>query len=109
MRTILFGFGSDKILVSINGNEVYFSNTSFGTLKAPIENLNISKEGVIKEFPDLEDDLEWKIKAIKKFKEKIISLKTEKEKADYIIEDLRKFGYIPEQIQKVGFRPKKIK
>jgi len=109
MITLLFGFGNDKILISVNENQVYFSSTAYGTQKAPIEGLNISKEGVVKEFPDLEGDVEWRVKAIQRFKEKISSFKTEKEKAEYIIEDLRKFGYIPEQIQKEGFRPEKIK
>ncbi len=109
MINLLFGFGNDKVLISVNENQVYFSNTAYGTQKAPIEGLNISKEGVVKEFPDLEGDVEWRLKAIQRFKEKISSFKTEKEKAEYIIEDLRKFGYIPEQIQKEGFRPEKIK
>ena len=70
--------------------------------------MNISKEGVEKEFPDLEGDVEWRKKAIERFKKKIFDFKTEEERAEYIIEDLRKFGYIPERKQKEGFRPEKI-
>jgi hypothetical protein len=108
MIKLLFGFGSDKILIRIDGAKVYFSNTSFGAVESEIDGLNISKEGAIKESPDLEGDAEWRKKTIERFKEKISNFKTEQERADYIIEDLKKFGYIPEQIQKEGFRPTKI-
>lgn len=109
MIKLLFAFGSEKILISVNGTEIYFSSTSFGATKAPIDGINISKEGVIREFPDLKEDKDWKCKAIGRFKNHIESLKTEKERVDYIIKDLKKFGYILEQKQKEGFRPIKVK
>ena len=109
MINLLFRLGNDKILISVNGNQVYFSSTAYGNQKAPIEGLNLSQQGVIKEFPDLEGDAEWRTKAIERFNKKISSFKTEEEKVEYIIEDLKKFGYVPEQKQKEGFRPEKIK
>jgi len=109
MITILFGFANDKIMVTINGNQVYFSSTAFGAVKAPIEGLRLNYSGVCNEFPDLRENEDWENEACKRFKNKIESYNTEEEKADYIIEDLKKFGYIPEQKQKEGFRPRKIK
>lgn len=108
MMHLFFGFGNEKVLISVNGTEIYFSSTAFGVQKAPIEGLSLSKIGVIKEFPKLEGDDEWRSKAIKMFKEKISKLKTEKARANYIVKDLAKFGYVLEQTQKEGFRPKKV-
>ena len=109
MITILFGFGSDKILITIKGSKIFFSSTEYGAVESTIEGLNLDYNGVIREFPDLEGDDNWKEKTIKRFKEKIKELSTEKDRADYIIYDLQKYGYVPEQIQKGGFRPEKIK
>lgn len=109
MIRILFGFANEKVLVTINGNQIYFSSTAFGSVKAPIEGLKLDYEGVCREFPDLELKENWEQEAIKRFKNKIASFNTEEEKADYIIEDLRKVGYIPEQKEKEGFRPRRIK
>ena len=109
MITILFGFASDKILVTIKGDKILFSSTEYGAVESTIDGLKLDYSGVIREFPDLEGDDKWKEKAIIKFKEKIKELSTEKDRADYIIYDLQKYGYVPEQIQKGGFRPEKIK
>jgi D-mannonate dehydratase len=108
MITILFGFGNEKILVKIEGTQVTFANTIFGAQQTTIDGLQLSYEGVIKEFPDLKEDKEWKKKAIERFKEKISNFNTEQERANYIIEDLRKYGYVPERKQINGFRPQKI-
>ncbi len=109
MITILFGFGSDKILVNIKGDKIFFSSTEYGAVETTIDGLKLDYSGVIREFPDLEGDSEWKEKTIKRFKEKIKELSTEQDRADYIIYDLQKYGYVAEQIQKGGFRPEKIK
>ena len=108
MITILFGFANEKILVTIRGTNVTFSNTIFGAKETSIEGFQLSQQGVIKEFPDLKEDKEWRKKVIERFKEKISNFNTEQERANYIIEDLRKHGYVPEQKQIGGFRPKKI-
>lgn len=108
MITVLFGFGDEKVLIIINNNKVEFSSTSFGAQKTTIEGLQLSHQGVIKEFPDLENRDDWRKQAAFRFTEKVKAFNTEEEIANYLIEDLKKFGYVPEQIQKEGFRPKKI-
>jgi len=108
MLRLLFRFGGEKILISINATEVYFSNTAYGAQQSPIEGLSFSKEGVEKEFPDLIGDDKWKEKAIGRFRAKLNKLKTARKKADYIVKDLAKFGYVLEQEQQEGFRPRRI-
>ena len=105
MITILFGFAGEKILVTIKGERITFANTTFGAVESDIEGLQLNLQGVIKEFPDLKDNDNWKAEAVKRFKEKISSLKTEQDRAVYIMEDLEKHGYKAEKIQREGFRP----
>lgn len=109
MISVIFSFGNEKVLINVQGHNVYFGSTEFGAQLAPIEGLKLSKAGVLKEFPELTDDKNWRGKAITKFKKKILELKTETDVADYIIEDLKKFGYKPEFKQRDGFRPQLIK
>jgi len=109
MITLIFGFASDKILITIDENSVRFGNTSYGAVTANIDGLKLDYNGVCREHPDLETDDEWQTKAALRFKEKIKSLKTEEEKAQYLIKDLRNHGYIPEQMQRKGHRPEKLK
>jgi len=66
--------------------------------------LRFDKAGVIKEFPDLKDNEEWRFEAIKRFKEKIKSLNNESEVSDYIINELKGCGYKPKFKQRAGFR-----
>lgn len=108
MIIILFSFGNEKVLITIDGEKVWFSNTNYGAVKSEIDGLQLDRDGVIREFPDLEDDVEWRTKVIERFKKKMKKFATEEDRADYVIFDLRKYGYVPEQIQKEGFRPRKI-
>lgn len=108
MIHVLFRFGNEKILITIDKQEVYFSNTSFGAQRTTIDGLQLNREGVIKEFPDLAKSEDWRKEAAFRFTEKVKGFNSEQEVADYLIEDLRKYGYIPEQIQREGFRPEKI-
>ena len=108
MIDLVFHFGADVVLVKIDGTNVLFGNSSQGGQIAPIQNLKLSKSGVIKEFPDLKDNANWHEEAAKRFKEKIKSLKSEDERAEYIIEDLKKFGYTPRFKQRRGCRVEKI-
>jgi hypothetical protein len=107
MIGVIFEFNGELFDVRVNQSEVYFRNQkgSFCT----IEGLKLSKGGVQKEFPDLINDDDWRLKAINRFKEKIMEYKTEQEKIKYIINDLKKFGYTAKVIQREGFRPVKIK
>ena len=108
MIIILFRFANEKILVTIKGNIVTFANTMYGAKECEIDGLQLNRQGVIKEHPDLKDNPNWKNEAIKRFKDKINSFSNENQIAEYIINDLKGHGYIPEKIQKGGFRPKAI-
>lgn len=101
--------GSEYILIMIDGARVEFSNTAYGAVKTSIEGLALSKAGVEKEFPDLVGDVNWRNKAIARFKEKIELMNSERERADYLIDDLKKVGYKPLKMQIKGFRPQNIK
>ena len=109
MIELLFKFGNEVILINVNGKNVIFGNTTSGSQLSTIEGLKLSKSGVIKEFPDLKDNPDWHIEAIKRFKEKIKSFNTEMEIAKYLIDDLSKFGYVPWKIKQKGFRSEVIK
>jgi len=109
MIEILFSFGNEIILVKVDGNDIKFSNSNFGAVETDISGLKLSYEGVIKEFPDLKDNANWKRIVIQRFKAHIKSLKTEEEKASYIVDDLEKHGYIAKYKQKPGFRREVIK
>lgn len=108
MIELIFYLGKDIILVRIEGNSVYFSNSEYGQVYSDISGLKLNKEGVIREFPDLKLDLEWREKAIKRFKEHIRSLPNEGSVSDYVIKELRGQGYIPKFRQLKGFRREKI-
>ncbi len=71
---------------------------------ATIDGLRLDYDGVVKEYPNLKDDKEWRIKAIENFKNKIKELDTEKEVAQYVIKDLKKHDYELTNAQKDGFR-----
>ena len=109
MIDVIFYYGTEIVMVRIINGEVYFGNSGFGKILVPFQNLNISKEGAIKEFPDLKDRDDWKEETIKRFKEKIKQIKTENEISDYLINDLKKYGYVPKYKQQGGFRPQIIK
>jgi|TARA_R100000750_G_C2338747_1_gene93252 hypothetical protein len=102
----IFQFGGDHVEVIVNGNSIYFREA--GGAQSTIDGLKLSKAGVEKEFPDLKNDLNWRKKAIQRFKDNVRAFKTEKESMDYIIDDLKKYGYQAKFIQMSGFRPQKI-
>ncbi|MFP4457157.1 MAG: hypothetical protein ACLFPS_05800 [Clostridia bacterium] len=85
-----------------------FFRSSTSMQFATIDGLKLDKAGVIKEFPDLKENKEWRKIAIKRFKTKMKGLKTEKEQAEYVLKDLTKFGWQPISMQKQGHRPIKL-
>lgn len=93
----------------INGSDIKFGNTLFGTQLADISGMKLDYPGVIREFPDLETDDNWKEKAIVRFKEHINSLKSEDERCDYIIKELEGCGYVAKTKRRNGFRPIKLR
>lgn len=108
MIDILFEFLGDIILIKVDGNNVMFANSTYGNRLATIDGLKLDRKGVIKEFPDLLNDENWRVVAIQRFKNKVSNMKTEEEIVSYVIDDLKKFGYVPKLKQKQGFRAEKI-
>ena len=104
MIGVIFQFGGDVIETRIEGTSVYFRSTVYGTSFVTIDNLYLDKANVIKEFPDLEGDEFWRMKAIQRFKDEMKKLGTENKISDYLINDLKKYGYVPKYKQRAGFR-----
>ena len=104
----MFYHGNEIVIVKIEGNNIRFGSTVYGSQLATIEGINLDFNGTIREFPDLKDKLEWREIAIDRFKEHIKTLKNEDEIADYIIKELNGKGYTPKLLQKAGFRSKKL-
>ena len=109
MIGVIMEFAGDIVEIRVDGTNVWFRNSTFGSQYGKLEHMQLSRQGIITEFPDLANDSQWKSKAIERFNEKIKGMRTEEERVNYIIEDLRKHGYIPKFKQKSGFRPEVIK
>ena len=108
MIGVLFEFGGQIIEVRINNTNCLFRTGQFGGGYAPIEGIHLSRTGVIKEFPDLKNNINWKKEAIKRFKDKIKGFSNEKQRMNYIIRDLTKQGYKPISMQESGKRLKRL-
>jgi hypothetical protein len=105
MIDVIMRMGNEVIIVRIRGHDVSFgANTRSNPMMAPIDGLALSHEGVIREFPELKGEPNWRIEAIAKFKEKIHSLDSEDKIYHYVVDDLKKFGWIPVYKQRQGFR-----
>lgn len=102
-----FRLGGDIIEVIIDKENTLFRDTSSMTTTT-IQGLKLSKQGVIKEHPDLKDDEGWKKKATERLKQHIKKLKTEDRKINYVKEELEKHGYTPMYKQRAGWRPVKF-
>ena len=108
MIGIIFRFGNEYVEVRINGINLYFRTSLYGKDFVPLESLQMSREGVLREHPDLAGEERWKEIAIERLKFKLKDMANELERAHYIISDLSKFGYIPMYLQREGFRPEKL-
>lgn len=108
MIDLIFSYANEIILVRINGRDVRFGNTVYGAKLADISGLKLDYHGTVREFADLKEDLDWREKAIDRFKKHIAGLKGEEKIADYIIKELKSKGYTPKLKQKAGFRPVKL-
>lgn len=105
MIDVIMKFGTDVNMFRVVGHSVTFgSKVGNNPMMATIEGLQLSKPGVIKEFPDLADKDNWREIAIERFKEKIKSLDTEDKIVEYISNEFKLFGYVPLYKQKQGFR-----
>jgi len=89
--------------VIIKGNNLLFFDVSTGQITTP-EGLKFDKTGVIKEFPDLKDNDDWKKEAIKRLKTHMKKYTSEIEKLNYIKKELEKFGNEPLYYQRAGWR-----
>jgi len=107
MIRLMFQYGNEQVEVLIKDMSCYFRTSQFMKF-ITIDGLKLDKKGVVKEFPELKDDDEWRTKAIIKFKEKIKNMNNEKEISRYIVNDLSKYGYIPLYMHESGQRPKKF-
>jgi len=103
-----FRLGGEVVEVIVRGNEVLFYDTS-SQITTTIEGLKLSKVGCIKEFPDLENDPNWKKKTIERWKEYIKKMASEMDKITYIKNELKKHGYVPLFYQRAGWRAQKFK
>ena len=104
----LFQLGSQQVEVIINGSELFFYDTNSRQITT-ISGLQFKKSGVIKEFPDLENNDNWKQIAIDRLKEHIKNIVKEDDKLDYVKKELEKYGYRGLYKQKAGWRPEKFK
>jgi len=102
----LFSFGGDVIEVIVDSNNVMFSDVSTGVITT-IEGLKLDKSGVLKEFPDLKKNQDWRKIAIERLKEHLKKFLKENQKLEYIKDELKKYGYEPLTKQQAGFRQKK--
>lgn len=108
MMTLMFEKLGEKQIVILDGVNVKFGDTSFGSVIADIRGIKLSYKGVIKEHPDLKENPNWNEEAINRFTEKLVLLRSEEKRAAYIIEDLKKHGFKPIAKQRHGFRSKRI-
>lgn len=101
---LTFENGSELTEVFIDGDNLFFSN---GEEMTVIDGLQILKSDVVKQFPDLVNDEEWRKKSIERLKEHIKNIPTEREKAIYVRNELVKYGNELKFCVRNGFRPKK--
>ena len=102
-----FKLAGDLVSVKIEGNSLAFFDISTGQMTT-LEGLRMSKAGVLKEFPDLKHEIDWRKIAIERLKTHMKTIETEMKKMNYIKGELIKFGYEPLHYQKSGFRTRKF-
>ena len=102
----VFENSGEIVEVLVSGNTLLFSDSS-GQVTL-LEGLKFDKQGVIREFPDLENDEEWKKKAIERLKEHIKKMNTEKDILFYVKDELVKFGNKALYYRQNGFRERKF-
>lgn len=103
----IFQIGGHRTIVRVIGTNVLFMDMQ-SLMMSPLEGLKLSKEGIIKEHPDLKDNPDYKQIAIQRFTDKIKELPTERERMDWLILELKKMGYVPFSRQVLGHRSRKI-
>ena len=103
---LIFELGGEFVFVKIHGMNVSFATSATNYQQyVPFSFLKSSKEGILKEFPDLKDLSEEEIRqeANKRFQEHINNLGGEEEIKKYIIKEFTKrMGYVLKSVQKEG-------
>jgi hypothetical protein len=99
---------NEVVVVRIQGKSLTFANSSTNYQDfVPLEQLRLSKDGILKEHPDLKDHTYPMMcaEAIRRLKVLLWGLDSEDKIKDYVIKELNKFGYKLYKIEKRGFRP----
>jgi len=109
MIEVLFEFGNEIIIVVIKGKDVKFGSTTYGAQLADISGMKLNYEGVVEEFPDLKNRLDWEEEAVLRFKDYIMKLNSEEEICNYIIKELESCGYKAKNKKRNGFRPVRLR
>lgn len=105
MIGVLFYRGGEEVVeVRINGNDLQWRSTIYGASYFPIDTIDLPREKVMKEFPELADVKNWRDRALEKFKNHFKSIEGERNKVNYIVQELSKVGYMPHSYQKQGGR-----
>ena len=107
MIGVTFRYAGEIVEVRISNDKVYF-RTLTSLQFSDISGLKLNKAGVLKEFPELKDEKDWKKITQERFKEKIKNMDNEYQRMQYVIDDLSKHGYKAEYLQKEGFRPVRL-
>lgn len=102
-----YRLGGEILNVLVDGTNLMFLDSN--GVVTTIEGVRISKGGVLKEFPDLEGNEDWRKIAIERLKEKVKELQTELERTIYVKDEFVKFGYEAMFYQVAGWRPKRFK
>ena len=109
MIGLICDYCGELIEIRLDNRSLYFKTVATHNLGyAPIEGIRLSKEGCIKEHPDLKDRSDWREESIKRLKEKLKEFQTETQAMEYIILELKKIGYKPLYKQRPGFRVEKL-
>jgi len=94
---LMFQLANEIVVVKIENQTALFSNsqTNFQQF-VPIDNLQLSVEGILKEFPELKDLSAEEIKkeGIKRFKEHLGKLKTDEKIKEYMINEMKSQGFV---------------
>lgn len=108
MITATYQLGPQQISAKVEGNALLFFDAESGMITT-LEGLRFSRAGVLKEFPDLKEEKEWRKVALERLKEHLKTFQTEKEKMNYVTRELVRFGgYLPLFWQQKGFRVKQF-
>lgn len=105
---LTFQAGSGAVIARVLGKRLFFIQyVNNSPVMFPLEKINFPKEGMLKEFPDLEgrEYNEMKNIAVERIREHLGKMNTEKEVEEYIKKELEGIGCKLIMKSKPGFRP----